>query len=104
MMLCCSLQWRKANRQASPMSNQGKKRICIAVILSRIYSVVLAVCMIFHVICRSLAVAVQKLACNVSADFFTMVVRRSHLLEDALNRTRSKHFSPSKTIYVSLEV
>ena len=39
--------------------------------------------------------------CNVGTDFFCMVVRHSHLIEDALQRTRSKHFSPSKRILVS---
>jgi len=51
---------------------------------------------------QNLAEVIQSLTFNMSADFFTMVVRRSNLLEDALNRARSKHFSPSKQILVSV--
>ena len=51
---------------------------------------------------RSLAEAVQQLAGNVTEEIFTMVVRRSHLLEDSIHRAQSKYFSPCKTILVSM--
>ena len=57
--------------------------------------------LLFLFVFRSLAEVVNLLQSHRDDDIFPMVVRRSCLLDDALKRTKSKYFSPSKQIIVS---
>lgn len=89
MMPCYNTQWRPANRPVNLTSPPGMLTACFTVHFSYMYPM-----------CRSLAEIVQGLAGSIVPDKFSMVVRRSQLLEDALKRAASTHFSPFKAIEV----
>lgn len=89
MMQCYNMQWRPANRPANPTSPPGMLTACFTVHFTYMCP-----------ICRSLGEIVQGLTGSIVPNTFSMVVRRSHLLEDALKRAASTHFSPFKAIEV----